>query len=344
MKLGIIGLPQAGKATVFEALTGGAGGANHGGEDRIATIQVPDGRIDTLSTLYRPRKTIYARLEYFLPAAAGRSGDRTGERSPWTAVRDCDALIHVVRNHGTAGLGPPSVLRDFRQLDQELILADLLVVEKRLERLEMDRKRGKKTDAEEQELLNSCRQNLENEIPLRRLPELASARKLRGFALLSARPLLVLFNNDDEDDRLPEISGLTDTENCIAIRGKLEQELAQMAAEEAVDFLKEFNISESAKDKVIRKSYELLGLISFFTVGEDEVRAWTIKKQTVALEAAEAIHSDIKKGFIRAEVLAYDDLMAAGSYAAARKKGTVRLEGKTYIVQDGDIINFRFNV
>ena len=344
MKLGIIGLSQSGKSTVFEALTGSATGPAHGSEDRIATIRVPDKRIDTLSAIYRPQKTIYARLEYFLPTTTGRAGDRTGERSPWMAARDCDALIHVIRNHASAGFEPPSAYRDFLNLDQELILADLVVVEKRLERISLDRKRGKKTDVQEQELLSACRQNLENEIPLRRVPALASAHKLRGFALLSARPMLVLFNNDDEDDQMPQIVHLTDTESCIVIRGKLEQELAQMAAEEAADFLSEFNISESAMDKVIRKSYELLGLISFFTVGEDEVRAWTIHKGTAAVDAAEAIHSDIKKGFIRAEVLAYNDLMEAGSYAAARKKGTVRLEGKTYAVQDGDIINFRFNV
>jgi ribosome-binding ATPase YchF (GTP1/OBG family) len=156
--------------------------------------------------------------------------------------------------------------------------------------------------------------------------------------------MLVLFNNDDEDDRLPAVSKITDTEDCLVIRGKLEQELAQMSAEEAAEFLEEFNISESAMDKVIRKSYRLLGLISFFTVGSDEVRAWSIKSGTEAVDAAETVHTDMKKGFIRAEVLAYDDLMDAGTYAAARKKGTVRLEGKNYKVQDGDIINIRFNV
>jgi hypothetical protein len=156
--------------------------------------------------------------------------------------------------------------------------------------------------------------------------------------------MLVLFNNDDEDDRLPAVSKITDTEDCLVIRGKLEQELAQMSSEEATEFLEEFNISESAMDKVIRKSYRLLGLISFFTVGSDEVRAWSIKSDTEAVDAAETVHTDMKKGFIRAEVLAYDDLMDAGTYAAARKKGTVRLEGKNYKVQDGDIINIRFNV
>jgi len=199
-------------------------------------------------------------------------------------------------------------------------------------------------DPEEQALLIACRQNLENEIPLRRMADLASARRLRGFALLSAKPMLVLFNNDDDDERLPDASHLTETEECLVIRGKLEHELAQMPPEDAVAFLSEFNISETATDRVIRRSYELLGLISFFTIGKDEVRAWTIKKATQAVDAAEAVHSDMKKGFIRAEVLAYNDLMEAGSYVEARKKGTVRLEGKTYEVKDGDIINFRFNV
>jgi ribosome-binding ATPase YchF (GTP1/OBG family) len=143
---------------------------------------------------------------------------------------------------------------------------------------------------------------------------------------------------------MPRLDNLTDLENCLVIRGKLEQELAQMSAEEAAEFLNEFNISESAMNRVIRESYKILGLISFFTIGKDEIRAWTIKNGTQALHAAEAVHSDIKKGFIRAEVLSYDDLMQAGTYADARKKGTVRLEGKTYEVRDGDIINFRFNV
>jgi ribosome-binding ATPase YchF (GTP1/OBG family) len=156
--------------------------------------------------------------------------------------------------------------------------------------------------------------------------------------------MLVLFNNADEDDCLPVITGGGSNELRLTIRGKLEHELAQMSPEEAAEFLKEFDIATSAKDRIIAKSYELLGLISFFTVGEDEVKAWTIRKHTAAIDAAEAIHTDLKKGFIRAEVLAYDDLMTAGSYAAARKLGTVRLEGKDYEVQDGDILHVRFNV
>ena len=187
-------------------------------------------------------------------------------------------------------------------------------------------------------------ENLEQEHPLRNNPELAFAHVLRGFAFISAKPILILFNNEDDDDSMPPIKDMISSQDCMIIRGKLEQELVQMSEKEAHDFLEEFNITASAMDRVIKRSYELLGLISFFTVGEDEVRAWTIKKGTPAVDAAEVIHSDIKKGFIRAEVLSYDDLMNAKTYQEARKKGTVRLEGKTYEVQDGDIINFRFNV
>jgi len=344
MKLGIIGLPQSGKSTVFEALTKNISETAHKGEDRIGTIRVPDGRIDVLSEMYEPQKTIYAQVEYFLPGTARVKKDQAGDQSIWTATRDCDALIQVARNHAAAGLDQKSPQADCRMIEQELILADLVVVEKRLERIEHDHTRGKKMDPEEHALLIECRKNLENEIPLRSIADLAAAPKLRGFAFLSAKPLLILFNNEDDDDRLPEAGGLIDSENCLVIRGKLEQELSQMSAEDAAEFLNEFSISESATDRVIQKSYELLGLVSFFTVGEDEVRAWTIKKGTPAVDAAGVIHSDMQKGFIRAEVLAYDDLMAAGTHAAARKKGTVRLEGKTYEVKDGDLINFRFNV
>jgi len=344
MKLGIIGLPQSGKSTVFEALTKSTPDMTHKGENRISTIRVPDSRIDILSEMYRPLKTIYAQVEYFLPGSGGAHKNQAKDQSIWAATRECDALIHVIRNHTDAGIENTKPYEDFRNIEQELILADLVVVEKRLERIELDQKRGKKIDPREQTLLIESRKNLENEVPLRRVGEIASARELRGFTLLSAKPMLVLFNNDEENNDMPEVDSLTSQENCQVIRGKLEQELAQMSPEEAAEFLKEFSISESAMNRVIRESYNILGLISFFTVGEDEVRAWTIKAGTQAVDAAETIHSDIKKGFIRAEVLSYDDLMDAGTYADARKKGTVRLEGKTYEVKDGDIINFRFNV
>jgi hypothetical protein len=229
-------------------------------------------------------------------------------------------------------------------MDQELIFADLVVVEKKLENIELDRRRDKKTAPQEVSLLNQCLKNLENETPLRKFPDLSSAHELRGYAFLSAKPMLVMFNNEDEDDAIPEAMELTSTKNCTVIRGKLEQELAQISVEEAEEFLSEFNITASAMDRVIKQSYELLGLVSFFTVVNDEVKAWTVKKQTQAVVAAGEIHTDMQKGFIRAEVVSYEDLMSAGTYYEARKKGSVRLEGKTYEVQDGDIITFRFNV
>ena len=340
MKLGIIGLPGSGKSTTFEALTQSILPEGHKGENRIGTIQVPDKRLAVLREMYNPKRTIYAQVEYLLPGMLGQKRDQ----KIWNQVRDCDALIHVVRNFGVYGFEKPRPYHDFQAMDQELIFADLVVVEKKLENIELDRRRDKKTTPQEVSLLNQCLKNLENETPLRKCPDLASAHQLRGYAFLSAKPMLVMFNNEDEDDAIPEAKDLTSTENCTVIRGKLEQELAQMSVEEAEEFLSEFNITASAMDRVIKQSYELLGLVSFFTVVNDEVKAWTVKKQIQAVDAAGVIHTDMQKGFIRAEVVSYEDLMTAGTYPEARKKGSVRLEGKTYEVQDGDIITFRFNV
>ena len=340
MKLGIIGLSRSGKSTVFEALTQNILPEGHKGESRIGTIRVPDKRVDVLSDMYKPKRTIYAQVEYFLPDVLRQKKDQ----KVWVQVRDCDALIHVVRNFGGYGFENPTPFLDFQTIDQELILADLVVVEKKLESIELDRKRVKETSPAELSLLNQCLRNLENEMPLRKVPDLASDHLLKGYAFLSAKPMLVLFNNEDDDNAIPDTRDLSSQENCMVIRGKLEQELAQMSDEDAEDFLSEFDITASAMDRVIKRSYELLGLISFFTVVNHEVKAWTVKKDTQAVDAADTIHTDMKKGFIRAEVVSYDDLMAAGSYQEAKKRGIGRLEGKTYEVQDGDIIEFRFNV
>jgi hypothetical protein len=340
MKLGIIGLSRSGKSTIFEALTQNILPEGRKGENRIGTIRVPDNRLDVLGEMYEPKKKIHAQVEYFLPDILRQKKDQ----KIWVQVRDCDALIHVVRNFGGYGFEEPTPYQDFQEIDQDLILTDLMVVEKKLEHMGLDRKRGKKPNPEELSALNQCVKHFENEIPLRKFPALASAHLLRGYAFLSAKPMLVLFNNEDDDDGIPEITDLTTQENCMVIRGKLEQELAQMSVEEAEEFLSEFNITASAMDRVIQRSYELLGLVSFFTLGKDEIKAWTVKKETSALDAADVIHTDMKKGFIRAEVVSYDDLISAGSYPEARKKGVVRLEGKTYKVQDGDIVEIRFNV
>ncbi|MBU2551149.1 MAG: YchF family ATPase [Proteobacteria bacterium] len=343
MKLGFIGQTGAGKSTIFEALTGCAFENGRNGQARIGTVPVPDERVDSLSRLYQPKKTTYAKVEYLLPAPAEPSA-KSKDPQIWNRVRDCDALIHVVRNHNGLGFEAPRAWDDLRELDEELTFADLVSVEKRLERLAADRKRGKPEQAEEAALLTECQGHLETDQPLRRRPDLAGAPLLRSFAFVSAKPTLVLFNNADEDEEPPRNLKSDVLEESLVIRGKLERELAEMPEDEAAEFLEQFNIAASARDRVIERSYRLLGLISFFTVGDDEVRAWTIRRGTPAADAAEVIHSDIKKGFIRAEVVAYDDLMAAGSIAEARKRGAVRLEGKTYEVQDGDVIEFRFNV
>ena len=340
MKLGIIGLSRSGKSTVFEALTHNILSESHKAKNRIGTIHVPDKRLDVLSDIYKPPKTIYAQVEYFLPDVLRQKKNQ----NIWTQVRDSDALIQVVRNFGGYGFEAPTPYQDFQVIDQELVLTDLMVVEKKLEHMELDQKRGKKADPEELSLLRQCLETLETETPLRNFPDLASSHLLKGYAFLSAKPMLVLFNNEDDDDGIPEITNLTIRENCMVIRGKLEQELAQMSAEESEEFLSEFNITASAMDRVIQRSYKLLGLISFFTLGKDEIKAWTVKRKTPAIDAAGVIHTDMQKGFIRAEVISYDDLISAGSYPEARRLGNVRLEGKTYEVQDGDIIEFRFNV
>ena len=345
MKLGIIGLPGSGKSTLFEALTKiVSDDMAHKHEDRLGTIKVPDKRLDQLSSMYNPKKTIYAQIEYLLPYMTMQKPGQQRDETVWTNVRTCDALIHVLRNFKGFGDEQITSLKDFTSLNEEMIIADLLVVEKRIERLQLDKKRGKNIDPEEVRLLESCRETLEQEKPLRSNPELAAAPQLKGYTFLSGKPMLVIFNNEDDDQAMPESDKSFAYEKCQALRVRLEHELSRMEPEEAQEYLAEFGISTSAMDRMISLSYELLGLISFFTVGPDEVRAWTINKDTLAVDAAEVIHSDIKKGFIRAEVVAYDDLMEAGSYKEARQRGTTRLEGKTYPVQDGDIIEFRFNV
>ncbi len=343
MKLGIIGLPGAGKKTVFSALTQQPVDSGRAGENQIGTICVPDSRIEVLGEMYPPRKKVHAQVEYLLPGIPGGTSRKQAE-SIWTPVRDCHALIHVVRNFRGSGFGEPTPFKDFQTLDQDLLISDMASVEKRLERLDLDKKRGKKIDSEEHSLLIECLKKLEEEIPLRTVPEICEAQKLKGFAFFTAKPVLVLFNNDEDNDEIPSRDLFETDETSMSIKGKLEQELGLMTADEAEEFLIAYDIKALAMDRVIQKSYEFLGLISFFTIGKDEIRAWTVRRESVALDAAGAVHTDMQKGFIRAEVLAYDDLMDAGSYNEARKKGSLRLEGKTYTVQDGDIIEFRFNV
>jgi len=342
MKLGIMGAPQSGKKTIFNALTGARGSSDSGKTDpRLATITVHDERIKHLRSIYNPQKTIYAKTEYMLPSPA--HGGNPGNEL-WNQLRICDALIHVVRNFTVFGGTEPNTEKDFFSLEEELIINDLAVVEKRIERMELDRKRGKKPNNEEAELISLCHKILDKGAPLRSNTELASHPLLKGYTFLSAKPMLVVINNSDEDESLPAWKKQPERVQMIVLRGKLEQDIATMSQEEANVFIDAYNIKELAIDRIIKSSYNLMRLISFFTVGADEVKAWTIVDGTIALDAAEVIHSDIKKGFIRAEVLAYNDFLSQGNFNNAKKAGLVRLEGKEYKVMDGDIINFRFNV
>ena len=344
MRFGIIGLPGSGKHTVFEALTRRTLEKEHRQDNRIETIRIPEERVDVLNRMFERKRTVFVHVEYLLPGLQVHGKDKAKEQNIWSQVRDCDALICVLRNFREYGSADPKPIEDLADLEQELILADLDVTEKRLARIEAERNRPGSASKEETDLLEECLKHLEAETPLWRMPDLASAPLLRGYAFLSAKSMLVLFNNEDDDDSLPEGADVAAGQHYMVIRGKLEQELAQMPDEEAEAFLEEFSIPAPAADRIIEQSYQLLGLITFFTIGDNEARAWATKEATEAVDAAELIHSDMKRGFIRAEVVSYKDLMDAGSYAAARKKGTVRLEGKTYPVQDGDIIYFRFNV
>ncbi len=347
MKLGIAGRPQAGKSTLFAALTGARGDAIPGSshkDTRIATITVLDERIDFLVEMYQPKKIAYAKIEYLLPSRIPGVSDAKSEGEFWNQIRICDGLLHVVRNFEDMGSGPADSEADFNQVEDEMILSDLGVVEKRLERIALDLKRGKKQGEPEIPLLNTCREMLEEGEPLRNKPEISTHPLLRGFTFLSAKPMLVLINNGDEDETLPSWTQRRENLSFVVVRGKLEMDLASMTPEEAEEFLEIYNIQESALDRVIKHSYGLLNRISFFTVGADEVKAWPISAGIPALEAAGEVHSDIRQGFIRAEVVAYDDLKGEGSFQAAKKAGLVRLEGKEYIVKDGDIINYRFNV
>jgi ribosome-binding ATPase YchF (GTP1/OBG family) len=279
MKLGIIGLPQAGKSTIFAALTGARGETGDRGsrtDARIATITVFDERIEFLSGIYQPKKTVYAKIEYLLPPETGTSSGSGSEGVFWNQIRTCDALLHVVRNfEGSVGT-LPTPEQDFRKLEDEMIVSDLVVAEKRLERIELDRKRGKRPSEEESSLINSCCQLLEEGKPLRNAPELASEPLLRGFTFLSAKPMLILCNNDDEDEEPPVWDQKPEGVNLLVVRGRLEKDIASMTPEEAEEFLEAYHIQESALDRVIRRSYRILNRISFFTVGSDEVRAWPI--------------------------------------------------------------------
>ena len=357
MKVGIVGLASAGKSTLFRLLTGAPTAAPGRPETRVGSASVPDPRVEALAELYKPRKKTLASVEYVdVPGVAKGAGSALVDLP---ALRGIDALVHVVRAFESDTVPHPDgsvdVLRDAKMLELELILADLGAVEKRLERLEANIKKARKPDdVAEQAVLVRLKEALEAERPLREV-ELGDEerRRVRSYSFLSEKPLLLVVNFGEEGIR--KASSFIQSAGVAAMAARpgvavccvsapIEAEMAELPAEDARSFREDLGLSEPGLDRVIRSSYELLGYISFLTAGEDECRAWPIRKGTHAQRAAGTVHSDIERGFIRAEVVAFDDLMAAGSIAACRERGTLRLEGKEYVVRDGDVINFRFNV
>lgn len=348
MKLAIIGAPQSGKTTLFNALTSGHAAISPGGrskEANIGVVKVPDRRIDRLAEIYEPEKTIYAQVEYFDVSGIGDAVEKKAalDDKILNLLRPVDALVLSARNFKLSGL-ESEPWEEIQRAEADLRIADYMVTEKRISRIDEEAKRGRKANEAERDLLMKCLTHLEAEQPLRTLDEISSPY-LKGFGFLSAKPMLWVINSEEPGSVETDRMQIPRNTLIAEIPAKLEMELSQLSPEESALFRDSMEIDEEpALDRLIRDSYKLLGLISFFTVGKDEVRAWTIRAGTNAHAAAGAIHSDIEKGFIRAEVLAYDDLIEFGSYAQAQKKGKTRLEGKEYIVQDGDIINFRFKV
>lgn len=356
MRLGIIGLPQSGKTTLFNALTRGdvPTGMSAGKiQVNTAVVDVPDSRVDDLSGIFNPKKTIYAKVTYAdiagLDGSAGKSGISGALLNQLTQM---DGFIHVVRCFTDENVPHMQVtvdpVRDLNTMDSEFIINDLVFVERKLERLADERRKGggrdRMTIDREIALFERMQEALGEEIPLRDMDLTDDeVRSLSGFGFLSLKPVLVVFNME-EGQAPPELSYEHKHSMLVDLQGKLEMDIAQLDEEDAAMFMEEYNITEPSLNRIIRLSYELLGLQSFFTVGPDECRAWTVKIGATAPEAAGVIHSDLQKGFIRAEVCTYADMMELGGLSELKAKGKLRLEGKEYIVQNGDILNIRFNV
>ncbi|HET6932194.1 MAG TPA: redox-regulated ATPase YchF [Candidatus Acidoferrum sp.] len=352
MQTGIIGLPQVGKTTLFRILTKAQIDGKGGQTAHVGVAKVPEPRLLELAKLYNPKKITYATVQYVdLPGV-----QKERMRESLATLRDVDAIAHVIRvfddpsvPHSEGGIDP---LRDATNLDLELILSDHDQISKRLERVEKDLKKKKDPLLElEKNVLEKCKAHLEAEKPLRELELTAEERRpISGFLFLSQRPMLYVLNLGDDEaaemdkavekHKLAALQGRPNTA-VVAVCGRLEAELAEMEEKEAAELLASYGLKEPGLNRLIRATYDLMGLIQYFTAGEPEVRAWTIRKGSNAVKAAGEIHSDIEKGFIRAEVVSCADLLAAGSIAAAKEKAQVRLEGKEYIVKEGDVILFR---
>lgn len=344
MKVGLIGHRGAGKTTIFNMLTGlqaQVGGFGSKEEVHLGVIKVPDSRIDKLSQIFKPQKTTYAEIRFTdFPPSEGEENLKSNNAIV-TQMREVDAMALILRDFD----GAADPLKQLNDLLTEMILTDLTVVENRRSRLKKEKARP-----QEENLLERCVKALENEESLRNLAFNADEEALAsGFGFLSRKPLLVIFNQAEDKAGKPlDDSFLAELKRRglqgLALAGKAEMEIAQLDEADRMAFLKEIGIKEPARDRFIRVTYALMSLISFFTTGEDEVRAWTITQGTVARKAAGKIHSDIERGFIRAEVVAFDEFIAHGSEAKCKEAGKLRLEGKDYVVKDGDIIHFRFAV
>jgi hypothetical protein len=361
VKIAIIGLANSGKTTIFNALTGQnletTVYPTMSAEPHMGVVKVPDVRIDRLAEIYRPKKITYATVEY-LDYMGLTKGDMDQNRKVFDLIKDADAIVHVVRGFTDETVVHPleslDACRDAETLELEMVFGDLELVDKRLQRMDEGMKRGKKPDETEKRVLLKCKDVLEQEKPLRDIAFTEEEEKsMRHLQFMSVKPEVVALNISEADLNIEGASRqMTELQSfyqgkqvrVISLCGRIEMEIAQLSADEARAFLDDLGIVEPALNKLIHVSYDLLGLISFLTCGEDEVRAWTISRGMNAQHAAGKIHSDIERGFIRAEVVSYDDFVAQGGMSGAREKGQLRLEGKTYEVRDGDIINFRFNV
>lgn len=357
MRLGIIGLPNSGKTTIFNALTRSSlpTGASTSGQFEVntAVVNVPDARVERLKEMYKPRKTTYTQVTYVdiggLEKGVGDGGLKGQFRNELSQL---DGFLHVVRAFQDENVPHPyetlDPLRDVEVLDGEFLLTDLVMVESRLDRLEAElRRKGRtveKAVADEMETLQRLKAHLEAEKPLRDLGLTdAEVKPLRGYGFLSLKPVLVVLNTDEKNPDIM-IDYPHEHSKVVTLQGRIEAELSALDPSDAEVFMEEYGITELSAAKVIRLSHELMAIQSFFTVGEDEVRAWDVGIGATAPEAAGVIHSDLQKGFIRAEVMHYEDLINLGSETAMKAQGKLKLEGKEYIVQNGDIVHIRFNV
>jgi len=355
VKTAIIGLPQVGKTSLFTILTGQATAARLGStEVHLGVARVPDPRLDELARVFQPEKITHATIDYVDMPAVSKESLR--EPTYIASLRAADAFAQVLRlfeddaiPHAEAALDPA---RDFHNVELELILSDLVVVEKRLERLEKDLKKAKTADLErEQALLIRCQEALGDERPLREMDvDPQAAKLLRGFQFLSEKPMLLVLNLGEtqapglhtvEREYRGKLAAGHPRLDVTAVCGKIEAEIAELGPEEAREYRASYQLAESGLERLVQASYALLGLMSFLTAGETEVRAWTVPRNSAAVQAAGAIHSDFEKKFIRAEVAQWGDLVELGGYAGAREKGRLRLEGRDYVVQDGDVLVIR---